>query len=116
MNAIEHGANFDPDKFVEISYLVPGTWLCAALKIPEKAFRWMKFATVLIQPTRRIRIQHANYREEHGMRAGGYGVLVAKSLVDAQLIFDEKGNNVLLIKYLGRSGGSDMPRGKAEGA
>ena len=33
------------------------------------------------------------------MRPGGFGVLLAKQLVD-ELIYSEDGNEVLLIKYL----------------
>ena len=44
-------------------------------------------------------LQHMEYRKEQGMRAGGYGILLAKSLVD-DLIYNEKGNEVMLIKYL----------------
>ena len=33
------------------------------------------------------------------MRPGGYGVMLAKHLVD-ELIYGEKGNEVLLVKYL----------------
>lgn len=32
---------------------------------------------------------------------GGFGILLAKKLVD-ELIYDEKGNDVLLVKYLDR--------------
>jgi len=38
-------------------------------------------------------------REAQGMRPGGFGVLLAKQLVD-ELIYSEDGNEVLLIKYL----------------
>jgi hypothetical protein len=34
------------------------------------------------------------------LRPGGYGVLLARHFVD-ELIYGEKGNDVLLIKYLG---------------
>jgi anti-sigma regulatory factor (Ser/Thr protein kinase) len=44
-------------------------------------------------------LQHIESREAQGKRAGGYGVLLAKSLVD-ELIYNEKGNEVMLIKYL----------------
>lgn len=44
-------------------------------------------------------LQHIEYRKVQGMRAGDYGVLLAKSLVD-DLIYNEKGNEVMLIKYL----------------
>jgi anti-sigma regulatory factor (Ser/Thr protein kinase) len=40
-------------------------------------------------------------REEQGLRPGGFGILLAKKLVD-ELIYDEKGNDVLLVKYLNR--------------
>ena len=33
------------------------------------------------------------------MRPGGFGVMLAKKLVD-ELIFGEEGNDVLLVKYL----------------
>jgi DNA-binding NarL/FixJ family response regulator len=114
MNAIEHGANFDPDKFVEISYIRSRHMVMCRVKDPGEGFSLDEIRHSALSNPPEDPIQHANYREEHGMRAGGYGVLVAKSLVD-ELIYDEKGNNVLLIKYLGRSHGNDMPRGKAEG-
>jgi len=46
------------------------------------------------------------------MRAGGYGVLMAKELVD-ELIYNEKGNDVLLIKYLDKFRGGKLAEGKA---
>ena len=42
---------------------------------------------------------HARVREELGMRPGGFGILLAKRLVD-ELIYNEKGNEVVLVKYL----------------
>src|SRR6185437_13867984 len=37
--------------------------------------------------------------EDHGIRAGGYGILLAKSQVD-ELIYNQAGNEVLLVKYV----------------
>jgi len=34
-----------------------------------------------------------------GLRPGGFGVMVARHLVD-ELIYGERGNDVLLVKYL----------------
>jgi hypothetical protein len=34
-----------------------------------------------------------------GMRAGGFGILITRALVD-ELIYNDAGNEVLLIKYL----------------
>jgi anti-sigma regulatory factor (Ser/Thr protein kinase) len=42
---------------------------------------------------------HIAKREEEGIRAGGYGMLLAAGTVD-ELIYSEIGNEVLLIKYV----------------
>jgi anti-sigma regulatory factor (Ser/Thr protein kinase) len=42
---------------------------------------------------------HLQRRMELNMRAGGFGILVARNLVD-ELIYNERGNEVLLVKYL----------------
>jgi anti-sigma regulatory factor (Ser/Thr protein kinase) len=38
-------------------------------------------------------------RETQGLRPGGFGLLLAKKLVD-ELIYNEQGNDVLLVKYI----------------
>ena len=43
--------------------------------------------------------EHILYRTEHGLRPGGFGILLARKLVD-ELIYNEKGNEVLMVKYL----------------
>ena len=53
-------------------------------------------------------IRHAAHREEPSLSPRGYGVLVAKELVD-ELYYGEKGNDVLLIKYLNNA--STVPTG-----
>jgi DNA-binding NarL/FixJ family response regulator len=115
MNAIEHGARFDPDKFVEISYIRSRHMVMCRVKDPGEGFSLDEIRHSALSNPPEDPIRHANYREEHGMRAGGYGVLVARELVD-ELIYDEKGNDVLLIKYLDQSHGRSLPLDKAEGA
>ena len=44
-------------------------------------------------------MRHVALREEQEMRPGGFGVLLARQLVD-ELIYGQAGNEVLLIKYL----------------
>ena len=44
-------------------------------------------------------VAHILKREEEGMRPGGYGLLLASGAVD-ELLYNEVGNQVLLIKYL----------------
>jgi anti-sigma regulatory factor (Ser/Thr protein kinase) len=56
-------------------------------------------------------MSHIEQREKEGMRAGGYGLLLAAGTVD-ELIFSEIGNEVLLIKYLDSSTGGDSAKGQ----
>ncbi len=44
-------------------------------------------------------IRHTVHRQAAGLPPGGYGILLAKHMVD-DLVYGERGNDVLLIKYL----------------
>ncbi len=99
MNAMEHGGHFDPEQYVEIAYVRTKHMVMCRIKDPGKGFsleevRHAAIANPPDDPTR-----HISARDEKGMRPGGFGVLLAKNLVD-DLIYGEKGNEVLLIKYL----------------
>jgi anti-sigma regulatory factor (Ser/Thr protein kinase) len=41
----------------------------------------------------------SDVREEKGMRPGGYGIQLVKSLVD-ELVYNEAHNEVVMVKYL----------------
>jgi len=99
LNAIEHGAHFNPNEFVEISYIRSRHMVMCRVKDPGEGFSLDQIRHSALSNPPEDPIRHAAYREEKGLRPGGYGVLVAKELVD-ELIYDEKGNDVLLIKYL----------------
>ena len=44
-------------------------------------------------------IQHVEVRAEAGKRPGGFGILMTRNLVD-ELLYNERGNAVLFVKYL----------------
>ena len=44
-------------------------------------------------------IRHAEVRAEIGKRPGGFGILMTRNLVD-ELMYNERGNAVLFVKYL----------------
>jgi anti-sigma regulatory factor (Ser/Thr protein kinase) len=46
-------------------------------------------------------LRHQQYRDANGLRPGGFGVLITRNLVD-EMIYGERGNDVVLIKYLDR--------------
>lgn len=99
LNAMEHGGQFKPDEYVEISYLHARHMVLCRVKDPGKGFsldelRHAAFANPPDDPVR-----HMAHRDAQGLRPGGYGIMLARRMVD-ELIYNEKGNDVVLIKYL----------------
>ncbi len=99
LNAMEHGGHFDPEKYVEICYVRTKHIVMARIKDPGDGFTLDEVRHAAIGNPPDDPIAHVIRRNEEGMRPGGYGVMLAKNLVD-ELIYGEKGNEVLLVKYL----------------
>jgi anti-sigma regulatory factor (Ser/Thr protein kinase)/CheY-like chemotaxis protein len=99
LNAMEHGGKFDPEQYVEISYVRTRKVIMCRIKDPGKGFSLAEIKHAAINNPTYDPIRHALFREKQGLRPGGYGVLIAKHLVD-ELVYGEKGNEVLLVKYL----------------
>lgn len=101
LNAMEHGGKFDPERRIEIGYLRAKHMVACRIKDPGEGFSLRENLDTAANNPPDDPLRHAKHREEHGMRPGGFGVLVAKNLVD-ELFYSEKGNEVLLIKYIGK--------------
>jgi DNA-binding NarL/FixJ family response regulator len=99
MNAIEHGGHFRADQYVEISYVRAKHMVMCRVKDPGEGFTLDEIDHAAIANPQDDPARHIAYREAKGLRPGGYGVLLAQKLVD-ELIYDQKGNDVMLIKYL----------------
>jgi len=99
LNAIEHGANFDPNQYVEVGYVRTRKLVMCRIKDPGQGFSLDEIHHAAVNNPSYDPIRHVLSREAQGLRPGGYGVLLAKHLVD-ELMYSEKGNEVLLIKYL----------------
>jgi anti-sigma regulatory factor (Ser/Thr protein kinase)/ActR/RegA family two-component response regulator len=99
MNAIEHGGKLDPEKYVEIDYVRVRHMVTCRIADPGPGFALDDVPHAAISNPLDDPIRHAALREAQGMRPGGFGVLLAKQLVD-ELIYGQDGNEVLLIKYL----------------
>jgi DNA-binding response OmpR family regulator len=99
LNAMEHGAGYDPEKFVVASAVRTAKALMFYVRDPGKGFRMesLKHAAVTNPPENPA--AHVLVREHEGMRPGGYGLLIAAGSVD-ELIYNEIGNEVLMIKYV----------------
>lgn len=99
MNAIEHGGRLDPNQQVEISYVRARHMVTCRISDSGEGFTLDEIPHAAIANAFDDPIGHMEYRESRGMRPGGFGVLLAQRLVD-QLIYNEQGNEVKLIKYL----------------
>ena len=99
LNAIEHGGQFDPAEYVEISYVRARHMVICRIKDPGKGFSPDDAGHTARSNPPDAPLQHAAFREAEGLRPGGYGVLLAEHFLD-ELIYGEKGNDVLLVKYL----------------
>src|SRR5436305_683025 len=106
-NAIEHGGKNDPAQSVEVGYLHTPRVILYRIKDPgegftiESLYRDEGAIAAFLNPEGDP-LQHARVREEQGLRPGGFGILIAREMVD-EMIYNEKHNEVILIKYLNNS-------------
>ncbi|MGA6987839.1 MAG: ATP-binding protein [Terriglobales bacterium] len=99
LNAIEHGGQLDPNKYVEIEYVRARHMVTCHITDPGPGFTLDEIPHAAIANPADDPVRHLALREEQGMRPGGFGVLLAQKLVD-ELIYGQDGNEVLLVKYL----------------
>jgi len=98
-NAIEHGGRLDPNQQVEISYLRVRHMVTCRISDPGEGFTLDEVPHAAIANPADDPLRHVEYRDAHGMRPGGFGVLLTQRLID-ELVYNEQGNEVTLIKYL----------------
>jgi CheY-like chemotaxis protein len=103
MNAMEHGGHFDPSQHVEVSYVRTRRMVLCRVKDPGQGFSLEELQHSAIANPEEDPFKHMETREAQGKRPGGFGILMATKLVD-DLIYNEKGNEVLLVKYLDKVG------------
>ena len=99
MNAIEHGGESDPSKRVQVTYVRTTRAIVYLIQDPGKGFSFDAIAHADVANPPGEPARHLEIRAEQGVRPGGFGILLTRNLVD-ELIYSEKGNEVLFIKYL----------------
>src|SRR5205823_13128917 len=99
MNAIEHGGHSDPNLRVTVSYVRTSKALIYYVRDPGDGFSMENLPHAAISNPPDEPTGHAEVRDQLGIRPGGFGILLTRNLVD-DLVYNEKGNEVMLIKYL----------------
>ena len=99
LNAMEHGAGFDPDKVIEVTAAKTARAIVYHFKDPGAGFdrEDLKHAAQSSDPDEVL--ASAIQRAEQGLRPGGFGMLIARHVAD-ELVYNESSNEVLLIKHL----------------
>jgi len=98
LNAVEWGGKLDPKHTVRISYLRAKRMVMYRIADPGAGFNIDNLPHAAIShpdsPT-----AHMDVRDAKGLRAGGFGLLTVQSSVD-ELLYNEKRNEVVFVKYL----------------
>jgi DNA-binding response OmpR family regulator len=98
-NAVEWGGKLDPSRTVRISCIRARRMLLFRIADPGEGFDIERLTHAAINNPEGDPLQHAFVREEKGLRAGGLGLAITRSIVD-ELIYNEARNEVVFVKYL----------------
>ena len=98
MNAIEHGGGLDPDQVVDVSAVRTARSIVFYVRDPGPGFQIGDLPHAAISNPPSDPLAHTEQRTQRGLRPGGFGLLLASSIVD-EMILSEKGNEILLVKY-----------------
>jgi CheY-like chemotaxis protein/anti-sigma regulatory factor (Ser/Thr protein kinase) len=99
LNAIEWGGKLDPHRKVRIACLRSDRILQYRIQDPGPGFKPDELKHAAINNDPDDPYAHMIARTEKGLRPGGFGLLMTKTLVD-ELIYNEAHNEVVFVKYL----------------
>jgi anti-sigma regulatory factor (Ser/Thr protein kinase)/CheY-like chemotaxis protein len=99
LNAIGHGGGFDPESVVEVTAAKTARAIVYHFRDPGEGFKRNTLTHAAASPSREDVESSAIVRQEKGLRPGGFGILITRQIAD-ELVYNERGNEVLLIKHL----------------
>jgi len=107
MNAIEWGGRLDPSRTVRIACLRSKRMMMYRIADPGPGFKIEDLPHAAIGQPDGQPIEHMKVREEKGIRPGGFGLLMVRASVD-ELLYNEKRNEVVFVKYLTDKSGTSV--------
>jgi DNA-binding response OmpR family regulator len=99
MNAIEWGGELDASRKVRISYLRFQRMIMYRISDPGNGFQFKALAHAAVGHDGGRPLDHMQVREKLGMRPGGLGIAMTRSMVD-DILYNEAQNEVVFVKYL----------------
>jgi DNA-binding response OmpR family regulator len=99
LNAVEWGGKLDPSRKVRISFLRAKRMLMYRIADPGPGFKFAELNHAAITHLPDEPTAHDEIRKQKGLRPGGFGLVMAQANVD-ELLYNEKQNEVVFVKYL----------------
>ena len=99
LNAMEHGAGFDPEKVIEVTAARTARAIVFHFRDPGEGFDRDDLKHACNTPKPEDVITSALERSDSGRRPGGFGMLIVRQIVD-ELVYNERGNEVIMVKHL----------------
>jgi anti-sigma regulatory factor (Ser/Thr protein kinase)/CheY-like chemotaxis protein len=99
LNAMEHGAGFDPGKVIDVTAARTARAIVFHFRDPGDGFDHSDLAHAAASCDPDQVFGATVNRAEAGLRPGGFGMLIVRQIAD-ELVYNERGNEVLLIKYV----------------
>jgi FixJ family two-component response regulator/anti-sigma regulatory factor (Ser/Thr protein kinase) len=98
MNGVEWGGQLNPSQRVRVSFLRMQRMLLYRIADPGPGFAFDTLSHAAVSNPEDA-IGHAIVREEKGIRPGGFGLVLIRAIAD-ELVYNERQNEVVFVKYL----------------
>ncbi len=103
LNGIEWGGHLNPAQKVRVACVRTRRMLLYRIADPGEGFTFERLSHAAIQHAPGV-IEHDIIRSESGIRPGGLGLVMIRAIAD-ELVYNERQNEVLFVKYLDVPGG-----------
>ncbi len=98
-NAMEHGCRLEPDHCIDVALIRTNRVILIFVRDDGAGFSMGDIGHAAVNNPPGSPLLHTELRSQMGMRPGGFGIMLAKQVAD-ELIYNQSGNAVMLIKYL----------------
>lgn len=98
-NAIEHGCRLELGHNIDVALIRTARMVLIFVRDDGSGFSIGDLGHAAVNNPPDNPLLHTQLRSQMGMRPGGFGIMLAKQVAD-ELIYNEFGNAVMLIKYL----------------
>lgn len=99
LNAVEWGGKLDPARRVHVACIRTSRFILYRIADPGSGFQFGALEHAALNNPPDQPADHQKIRANKGLRPGGFGILMARALVD-ELIYNDAQNEVIVIKYL----------------